>query len=100
MKSIYSFRLVNEKIKSEIKNFSSFHFSCFLLKISVILLSALLVLVSDCDGTLDLSNLDIKNFQFFRYTQVLPNGRIRNVMAPPPSIHDHFSRAKAGNISR
>lgn len=62
------------------------------------MLCALLVLVCDCDGTLDLSNLDLKNFQFFRYTQVLPNGEIQNVMAPPPNIHDHFSRAKAGRI--
>lgn len=64
------------------------------------MLCALLVLVRDCSGTLDLSNLDLKNFQYFRYTQVLPNGQVRNVRPPPPSIHDHFNRAKAGKFAR
>lgn len=67
---------------------------------SIVLLCALVVFVCDCDATLDLSNLDLKNFQYFRYTQLLPNGQVRNVRPPPPSIHDHFNRAKAGNFSR
>lgn len=56
--------------------------------------------MNDCDGSLDLSNLDLKNFQYFRYTQELPNGEVRNVMAPPPSIHDHFRRTKAGKTRK
>lgn len=49
----------------------------------------------NCKPSIDLSNVDFKNFRFFRYHQVLPNGQLRNVMPPPPSVHDHFNRVKA-----
>lgn len=58
-----------------------------------------LILVESCAATLDLSNLDVNDFQFFRYQQRLPNGELQSV--PPPSsltIKNHFQRAKAGKF--
>lgn len=56
-----------------------------------------LVIMHSCAATLDLSNLNVNDFQFFRYQQRLPNGELKPV--PPPSslsIENHFHRAKAG----
>lgn len=54
-------------------------------------------MMDSCAATLDLSNLNVNDFQFFRYQQRLPNGELKPV--PPPStlsIENHFHRAKAG----
>lgn len=47
-------------------------------------------------ATLDLSNVDWHNFQFFRYQKMLPYGELKNVPPPPPSITDHIQKASAG----
>lgn len=49
-------------------------------------------------ATLDLSNLNLKDFQFFRYQQKLPNGELKQVKPPPPSFTSHIQHAKAGKI--
>lgn len=57
--------------------------------------------MENCAATLDLSNLNVNDFQFFRYQQRLPNGELKPV--PPPSsltIENHFQRAKAGKFSK
>ena len=55
--------------------------------------------MENCAATLDLSNLNINDFQFFRYQQRLPNGELKPVPAPSPlTIGNHFQRAKAGKF--
>lgn len=50
-------------------------------------------------ATLDLSNLNVNDFQFFRYQQRLPNGELKPVPPPSPlNIGNHFQRAKAGKF--
>lgn len=49
-----------------------------------------------CTATLDLSNLDFKNFEFFRYQKELPNGEYQKVRAPPSSISSQLAKTKAG----
>lgn len=59
-----------------------------------------LVIMGSCAATLDLSNLNVNDFQFFRYQQRLPNGELKPVPEPSPlSIENHFQRAKAGKFS-
>lgn len=60
------------------------------------LIGVLLLVMNHCSATLDLSNLNLNEFQFFRYQQKLPNGELRQVMPPPPSIESHVQKAKAG----
>lgn len=56
----------------------------------------LLIVSGYCAATIDLSNLNVNDFQFFRYQQRLPNGELKAVSPPPSSIESHFQRAKAG----
>lgn len=56
------------------------------------------IVMGNCSATLDLSNLNINDFQFFRYNQKLPNGELKPVRPPPPSVGNHIQRAKAGKI--
>lgn len=56
----------------------------------------MLILSELCTATLDLSNLNLNDFQFFRYEQSLPYGEVKQVQPPPPSIGSHLQRAKAG----
>lgn len=56
----------------------------------------LLIVAGSCSATLDLSNLNLRDFQFFRYQQSLPNGELKTVKPPPPSFGSHIQRAKAG----
>lgn len=53
------------------------------------------MLLQACSATLDLSNLDVKSFRFFRYINRLPNGDFTYARAPAPSIEDNLNRAKA-----
>lgn len=59
-----------------------------------------LVTMGYCAATLDLSNLNVNDFQFFRYQQRLPNGELRLVPEPPSplTVGHHFQRAKAGEF--
>lgn len=56
------------------------------------------ILLGNCSATLDLSNLHVNDFQFFRYQQKLPNGELRQGKPPPPSLDSHIQHAKAGSI--
>ncbi|XP_055315506.1 uncharacterized protein LOC129575648 [Sitodiplosis mosellana] len=59
------------------------------------ILFILSVVLGNCSATLDLSNLNVNDFQFFRYQQTLPNGELRQVKPPPPSFESHIQHAKA-----
>lgn len=50
-------------------------------------------------ATIDLSNLDLKNYRFFRYVKMLPNGEVINTAPPPPSLSDHLKRIKASKFA-
>lgn len=57
----------------------------------------IIILLSEkCAATIDLSNLDLNNFEFFRYQEKLPNGELRKLKPPPPSIESHIQNTKAG----
>lgn len=59
-----------------------------------------LIVLENCTATLDLSNLNVNDFQFFRYQQRLPNGELKPVPAPSSfTIENHFQRAKAGKFT-
>lgn len=69
---------------------------------SVLFQFTLLVILSLMHGlraTIDLSNLDLKNYRFFRYVKMLPNGEMINTAPPPPSLSDHLKRVKAGKFA-
>lgn len=55
-----------------------------------------LILVDYSKATLDLSNVDWKNFQYFRYETMFPNGEVKNVQPAQPSIQNHFQKKFAG----
>ncbi|XP_031619810.1 uncharacterized protein LOC116338587 [Contarinia nasturtii] len=55
----------------------------------------LMMTFGNCSATLDLSNLNLNDFQFFRYQQKLPNGELKQIKPPPPSFSSHIQRAKA-----
>lgn len=62
------------------------------------IVSILGIILGNCSATLDLSNLNVNDFQFFRYQQKLPNGELRQVKPPPPSFGSHIQHAKAGKV--
>lgn len=58
-----------------------------------------LIVIENCSATLDLSNLNVNDFNFFRYQQRLPNGELKPIPAPSSlTIGNHFERAKAGEF--
>lgn len=59
-------------------------------------LVVLVILINSCCATLDLSNLNFDNFQFFRYQKTLSNGEVQPLAPPPPSLGNHIQKAKAG----
>lgn len=59
-----------------------------------------LLMAQYCTATIDLSNVDLNSFRFFRYINPLPNGDYTFAQPPPPSIADHLKRAKASKFQR
>lgn len=75
------------------------HFIAFPISLLLMAISIIALFTDNCAATIDLSNLDFKNFEFFRYQKQFPNGEYKKVKAPPSSLSSHFDRTVAGMSS-
>lgn len=66
------------------------------MQINCILAVGIVLIISEpCSTTIDLSNVDLRAYRFFRYINRLPNGDFTYARAPPPSLDAHLQKAKA-----